>query len=106
MKKIELLSPVGNIDMFYAAVSAGADAVYLGGKNFGARAFANNFTNEELKYVINYAHIYNVRVYVTINTTIYESEINDIINYIEFLYKAGVDAVIIQDLGLIKNNKR
>lgn len=99
MNKIELLAPAGNMDSLYAAVSAGADAVYLSGKKYGARAFAANFDDEELVEAINYCHLYDVRVYVTVNTLIYEREIDDFIKYVEFLYRSGVDAVIMQDLG-------
>ena len=101
MKKIELLSPAGNMESFYAAIHAGADAVYLAGKSFGARAFAKNFSNEELIEIINYAHMYGVKVYVTVNTVIFEDEINELTNYLEFLYLNNVDAVIVQDLGVI-----
>ncbi len=101
MKKVELLAPAGNMESFFAAITAGADAVYIGGKNFGARALASNFSNEELVEVINYAHIYNRKVYVTVNTLIYESEIDDLLEYIEFLHRNNVDAIIVQDLGLI-----
>ncbi len=102
MKKVELLSPVGNIEMLYYAIHNGADAVYLSGKNYGARKFSNNFTNEELESAIKYSHLYNVLVYVTVNTLIYEYEIESFLKYIEFLYKSGVDAVIMQDIGMIK----
>ena len=102
MKKIELLSPVGNMDMLYQAIHNGADAVYLAGKNYGARKFANNFTDEELISAINYSHLYGVLVYVTINTLIYEEEIENFIKYVEFLHKNNVDAVIMQDIGMIK----
>ena len=98
---IELLSPVGNEEMLYQAVHNGADAVYLAGTNYGARKFSNNFTNDELVSVIKYCHLYGVKVYITVNTIIYEKEIDDFINYIEFIYKNGVDALIIQDIGMI-----
>lgn len=101
MKRVELLSPVGNMEMLYQAIHNGADAIYLAGTNYGARKFAKNFTNEELKYVIEYAHLYGVLVYVVVNTLIYENELEDVINYIEFLHKNGVDAIIMQDIGLI-----
>ncbi len=99
MNKIELLAPAGSMESLYAAVSAGADAVYLSGKKYGARAFAANFDDEELVEAINYCHLYDVRVYVTVNTLIYEREMDDFIKYVEFLYRSGVDAVIMQDLG-------
>ncbi len=102
MKEKELLAPVGNYESLLEAVHNGADAVYLGGKKFGARAFANNFTEEELIKAIHYCHLYGVKIYITVNTLIYEEEISSCINYIRFLHKLGVDAVILQDLGLIK----
>lgn len=102
MKKVELLSPVGNKEMLYYAIHNGADAVYLSGKNYGARKFASNFTNEELMNAINYAHTYGVKVYVTVNTLTYEEELDSILEYIGFLYQNQVDALIIQDIGLIK----
>lgn len=100
MKKIELLAPAGNMDCLVAAVLAGCDAVYLGGNLFGARAFSKNFNDDELIEAIKYAHLYGVKVYVTVNTLIYENEVDDFLNYIEFLHKNNVDAVIIQDLGM------
>lgn len=100
MKKVELLAPAGNTDSLKAAVMAGCDAVYLGGVLFGARAFAGNFTNEEIVYAINYAHLYGVKVYVTINTIIYDSEVERFLDYVRFLHKNNVDAVIIQDIGM------
>lgn len=102
MKKVELLCPVGNKEMLYQAVHNGADAVYLAGKSYGARKFSNNFTDEELVEVIKYCHLYGVLVYVTVNTIIFEYEVKAFINYIEFLYRNGVDAVIMQDIGMIK----
>ena len=101
MKKPELLAPAGSKDSLIAAVCAGCDAVYLSGKKYGARSFANNFDNDELIDAINYCHLYSVRVYVTVNTIIYENEVNDFISYIDFLHRNNVDAVIMQDLGMI-----
>lgn len=101
MKKIELLSPAGSMDALKAAIHNGADAIYLGGKKFGARAFAQNFSVNELIEAINYAHIYNVKIYITVNTIIYEDEFEDALDFIEFLYKNNVDAVIMQDIGLM-----
>ena len=105
MKKVELLSPVGNKDMLYQAIHNGADAVYLSGVNYGARKFANNFTNDELVEAIKYAKFYGVKVYVTFNILIYENELEDVLEYLCFLYKNGVDAVIMQDMGLIKKTR-
>ncbi len=100
MKK-ELLIPVGNKDCLFAAIHNGADAVYLGGKNFGARKYAENFTLEEIIKSINYAHLYNVKVYVTVNTLIKDNELDDCLTYIKELYLNGVDAIIVQDFGLL-----
>ncbi len=101
MKKIELLSPAGNMECLYAAINAGADAVYLGGTMFGARAFAGNFTNEELKKAVCLCHLYGVKVYVTCNILIYEHEINHFMEYVKYLHQIMVDAIIIQDLGML-----
>ena len=102
----QLLSPAGNIDCLKAAVQNGADAVYLGGKLFGARAFAGNFTKEELKEAVTYSHLYGVRVYVTVNTIIYENEVEEFLTYINYLYSIGVDALIMQDIGMISLVRR
>lgn len=102
VKKIELLSPVGNIECLYQAIHNGCDAVYLGGKKFGARNFANNFNEEELVHAIKYCHLYGVKIYVTVNTIIFDDEIDEFLEYIKFLYENNVDAVIMQDLGMIK----
>ena len=99
--KHELLVPVGNYASLIAAINNGADAVYLGGKRFGARAFANNFSDEELESVIKLCHLYEVKVYITVNTLIYEDEIKEALEYIRKIHKYGVDAVIMQDVGLI-----
>lgn len=100
MKK-ELLSPVGSMKALYQAIHNGADAVYLGGKKFGARMFADNFTSEEMRQAIDYCHLYGVKIYATVNTIIYDDEVNSFLDYIEFLYINGIDAVIMQDIGMI-----
>ena len=97
----ELLSPAGNMECLKAAIDNGADAVYLGGKLFGARKFASNFDIEELKEAVCYSHLYGVKVYVTVNTIIYEDEIEEFMNYIDYLYNIHVDALIMQDIGMI-----
>lgn len=97
----ELLAPAGNFACLKSAIHNGADAIYLGGKLFGARAFAGNFTKEELKEAVDYAHLYGVKIYVTVNTIIYNNEVNDFIEYIKYLYSIGVDALIMQDIGMI-----
>lgn len=99
-QKVELLAPAGNIEGFYGAIHAGADAVYLGGDKFGARAYADNFTTEELVACIRYAHIHGRRVYLTVNTLVKEKEWDQLYDYILPYYQAGLDGVIIQDLGV------
>lgn len=101
MKKAELLIPVGNKECLLAAINNGADAVYLAGKKYGARAYSTNFEDEELIEAINICHLYGVKVYITVNTMIYEEEINSVLSYLKFLYENNVDAVIMQDNGLI-----
>ena len=101
MRVVELLAPAGNMECLRAAVNAGADAVYIGGKNFGARSLAQNFSDEELKEAIKYCHLYDVKVHITINTIIYDDQIEELIKYISFINSLGVDAVIVQDLGVI-----
>lgn len=100
MNKAEVLAPCGDYEVLKAAISAHADAVYISGKQFGARAYAKNFTDEELVEAIKLCHLYNIKVYITINTIVFEKEIPDVIRYIDFLYQNDVDAVIIQDIGL------
>lgn len=102
MIKKELLSPVGNWESLKEAIHNGCDAVYLGGKKFGARAFADNFNEEEITKAIKYCHLYDVKIYITVNTIIYDSELEECLNYIRFLHQNNVDAIIMQDLGLIK----
>lgn len=97
----ELLAPVGNMECLKAAINAGCDAVYLAGRNFGARSFAGNFSNEELIEAINICHLYGVKVYVTVNTLVYDVEVERFLNYIDFLHQNNVDAVIMQDIGMI-----
>ncbi|MBN2898778.1 MAG: U32 family peptidase [Clostridia bacterium] len=105
MKEKELLAPAGSKESLIAAVQAGADAVYLSGKSFGARQFAANFDMEEMAEAIRYCHIRNVKVYVTVNTLIKETELQSAIDYVGDLYAMDVDAIIIQDIGLLKRVK-
>lgn len=102
MRIPELLAPVGSMDHLKVAINAGASSVYLSGKNYGARKFAENFTLDEIEEAVNTAHMHNVRVYVTVNTLIKESELESVVNYLSKLYAIGVDAVLIQDLGLVE----
>ena len=100
MKKVELLAPAGNFDCLKAAINNGADAVYLGGKSFSARAFANNFDKDELIKAIRYAHLNDVKIYVTLNTLLSEFEFDNAIKMADFYYENHVDGLLIQDLGL------
>lgn len=101
MKKIELLAPAGSMESLISAVNNGADAVYLGGSKFSARAYASNFDNDKMKEAVDYCHSYDVMVYVTMNTLLKETELKEAIKYVGYLYEIGVDALIIQDLGLV-----
>ena len=98
----ELLAPAGSQETLIAAIAAGADAVYLAGKEYGARSFAQNFDKDELCKAIRYAHLHGVRVYVTVNTLIHDAELPDIEEYLLFLAGIGADAVIVQDIGVLK----
>lgn len=106
MKKPELLSPAGNMDSLRAAVAAGCDAVYLGGYTFGARSYAENFSEEEIIEAIEYCHLRKVKVYITVNTLIHEDKFDMCISYIDFLHRNNVDAIIVQDLGLMDYVRR
>lgn len=99
---MEILSPAGDAEGLVASVLGGCDAVYLSGKAFGARAFAGNFTDSQLEGAINYAHDRSVKVYVTVNTLIKDSEMADAVSFVKFLSDIDADAVLIQDLGLLK----
>jgi len=100
IKKVELLAPVGSMESLFAAVQNGADAVYLGGKLFNARQYAANFDDEDLKRAVEYAHLRDVKVYVTVNILIDDSEMKDTLRFIKYLYDINVDGIIVQDLGL------
>lgn len=101
-KDFELLAPAGNLEIFKGVIESGADAVYVGGSMFGARAYANNFTEEELLAAIDFAHLRGVKVYLTVNTLIKNSEFSKLYDYLLPYYKRGLDAVIVQDLGVVK----
>ena len=102
MRIPELLAPVGSMDHLKVAINAGASAVYLSGKDYGARKYAQNFTLDEINEAVNTAHLHNVKVYVTVNTLIKQDELEDVMNYLSKLYAIGVDAVLVQDLGLVE----
>ena len=98
--KYELLAPAGDMECLKWAIEGGCDAVYLGGNHFGARAYSKNFSDDELVLAIKYAHRYGVKVYLTCNTLIYDEEVDDFIKFVRFAHQNGVDAVLIQDLGM------
>ena len=104
--KPELLAPAGGKESFFGVLRAGADAVYLAGEHYGARAYAENFSNEELENCIKYAHLYGKKVYITINTLIKNSETEDLISFVKPFYESGVDGVIVQDIGIISIIKK
>ncbi|MCI8347509.1 MAG: U32 family peptidase [Bacilli bacterium] len=99
--KHELLAPAGDMESLYQAIHNGADAIYVGLKQFGARHYAKNFSNEEMKHAIYLCHLYGVRLYATMNTLIKDGEVSSFLKTIEFLHKEGIDAVIMQDFGMI-----
>lgn len=101
-KDFELLAPAGNLEIFKGVIESGADAVYVGGSMFGARAYANNFTEDELLEAIDFAHLRGVKVYLTVNTLIKNSEFSKLYDYLLPYYKRGLDAVIVQDIGVVK----
>ena len=97
----ELLAPAGGEQAFYAALAGGADAIYLGGRSFNARAYADNFDTETLSRCLAIAHARGVKVYVTVNTLLTDRELPEAVSYAEELYRMGVDALIVADVGLI-----
>lgn len=103
---IELLAPAGTWEALEAAVNAGADAVYMGGKAFGARAYASNFDEAEMTRAVQFAHLHRVRIYVTVNTLVDDAELEELAHYLMFLNNVGVDGIIVQDLGVIRLAKQ
>lgn len=101
-KNVELLAPAGNYEAFLGAVNAGADAVYLGGERFGARAYADNFKAEEILRALHVAHFYGKKIYLTVNTLLKERELAELSDYLTPLCEAGLDGVIVQDLGALR----
>lgn len=101
-QRIELLAPAGSWEALEAAVNAGADAVYMGGKAFGARQYASNFDREEMTRAVYFAHMHRVRLYITVNTLVDDSELQELADYLLFLNNVGVDGIIVQDLGVIR----
>ena len=106
MKKPELLAPAGDMETLIMAINSGADAVYVGGEVFSARAFAKNFDKKELVEAVKFCHLYGKKIYVAVNTVIFENEIEKCLNYLKYLYEINVDAVIMQDIGLISLTRK
>lgn len=102
-RKLEILAPAGSFESLKAAVAAGADAVYMGGSRFGARAYAKNPEGDLLLEAIDYAHLYGVKLYLTVNTLLKEQELSkELYEYLLPCYEHGLDAVIVQDLGVVQ----
>ena len=99
-RNVEILAPAGSFESMVAAVNAGADAVYIGGSRFGARAYANNLDEEAMIRAIDYVHLHGCKIYMTVNTLVKEKELPDLFDYLKPYYEAGLDAVIVQDLGV------
>ena len=104
--EVEVLAPAGSYESMQAAISAGADAVYIGGSRFGARAYADNLTEERMLEAIDYAHLRGVSLYMTVNTLVKEREMDALIPYLEPYYRQGLDAVIVQDPGVARQVRR
>ncbi|HLE95827.1 MAG TPA: DUF3656 domain-containing protein [Candidatus Thermoplasmatota archaeon] len=101
-QRVELLAPAGSFEALVAAVENGADAVYLAGQHFGARKFAQNFTEDELVRAVDYAHVRGVKAFVTVNTLVKDQEFADLVRFLHVLHDVGVDAIIAQDLGVVR----
>lgn len=106
MSKLELLAPAGDFECLKAAVQSGADAVYFAGKSFGARSFAKNFTDDEIKRAIEYCNVRGVGSHITVNTAYLDSEISEVLEFVNFLYKEGASAVIVSDFGAVSLIKK
>ena len=103
MKKAEILAPAGSMEGLQAAIHAGADAVYMGGSRFGARAYADNPDREKMMEAISYCHFYGKKLYMTVNTLMKEDELEgELMDYLAPYYEAGLDAVIVQDVGAVE----
>ena len=103
MKKIEILAPAGSYESLVAAVNASCDAVYIGGTKFGARAYADNLAEDNMQRAIDYVHIHDKKIYMTVNTLLKNSELEeDLYDYLQLYYRQGLDAVIVQDPGVLQ----
>lgn len=106
-RQVEILAPAGSYESLKAAITAGADAVYIGGSKFGARAYANNLDEEQMLEAIDYVHLHGRKIYLTVNTLLKDSEIDELYDYLLPYYRQGLDAVIVQDTGVldfVRNN--
>ena len=101
-RQVEVLAPAGSFESMKAAVAAGADAVYIGGSRFGARAYADNLNEDRMLEAIDYAHLHGVSIYMTVNTLVKEKELDDLFDYLNPYYMRGLDAVIVQDMGVFQ----
>ena len=102
MRKVEILAPAGSYESLKGAINGGCDAVYLGGSKFGARAFAQNLDEETMLRAIDYVHLFDKKLYLTVNTLLHNEEIEEeLYQYIEKYYMQGLDAVIVQDIGVL-----
>lgn len=99
-RQVEVLAPAGSFESMKAAIAAGADAVYIGGSQFGARAYADNLDEDHMLEAINYAHLHGASLYMTVNTLVKEKELDSLFDYLNPYYMAGLDAVIVQDMGV------
>ena len=99
-RRVEILAPAGSYESMVAAVNAGANAVYIGGSRFGARAYADNLDEEAMIRAIDFVHLHNCRIYMTVNTLVKEKELPELYGYLKPYYEAGLDAVLVQDLGV------
>ena len=101
-RDVEILAPAGSMECLRAAVAAGADAIYLGGTKFGARAYAQNLSEEDMVQAIEYVHIHRRKIYMTVNTLLKDREMEELYAYLLPYYRAGLDGVIVQDIGVVK----
>ena len=105
-RKIEILAPAGSYESLKAAICAGADAIYVGGSQFGARAYAKNLAQDDMLQAIDYVHIHGRKIYLTVNTLLKDDELNSLYEYLLPFYQQGLDGVIVQDVGVVRFLKK
>lgn len=103
-REVEILAPAGSWECLEAAVCAGADAIYIGGSRFGARAHADNLNEERMLEAIDYVHLHGRKLYMTVNTLLKEQELGELVDYLRPYYEQGLDAVIVQDIGAMRDS--